>query len=192
MHLRCETPCAKEVSQRYSRDTTCKKANVGAIPPLRDYLEKVLRDGPLSSVLKTWWRWKSQCCTMAVVFDCPYRSVATSPGPPPPKKKNSIFRDRAVLNYSPHLGSEKTHTKNQTRKQNFHGILPGFWGGFVYVFFSPTRNDPKKTHKQNFATRPIPGQSRKFVYVYVFLFSLSTAKITDQASIISAINQVIN
>ena len=26
----------------------------------------------------------------------------------------------------------------------------------------------RKTHKQNFATRPDPGQSRKFVYVYVF------------------------
>ena len=29
----------------------------------------------------------------------------------------------------------------------------------------------KKTHKHNFATRTVPGQSRKFVYVYVF-FSL--------------------
>ena len=30
----------------------------------------------------------------------------------------------------------------------------------------------KKTHKQNFATHPIPGQSLKFVYVYVFFLSL--------------------
>ena len=29
----------------------------------------------------------------------------------------------------------------------------------------------KKTHKQNFGTHPIPGQSRKFVYVYVFFLS---------------------
>ena len=40
-------------------------------------------------------------------------------------------------------------------------------------FFSPIRNDPRKIHKQNVATRPILGQSRKFVYVYVFFFSLS-------------------
>ena len=39
-------------------------------------------------------------------------------------------------------------------------------------FFSPIRNDPKKTHKQIFGTQPVPGQSRKFVYVYVFFLSL--------------------
>ena len=66
-------------------------------------------------------------------------------------------------------GSEKKHIKKKTRKQNFHGIVLGFWGGFcLCVFFSAIRNDPKKTHKQNFGTRPVPGQSRKCVYVYVF------------------------
>ena len=40
-------------------------------------------------------------------------------------------------------------------------------------FFSPIRNDPKKTHKQLFGTHPVPGQSRKFVYVYVFFLSLN-------------------
>ena len=40
-------------------------------------------------------------------------------------------------------------------------------------FFSPIRNDPnKKTHKQIFGTHPVPGQSRKFVYVYVFFLFL--------------------
>ena len=40
-------------------------------------------------------------------------------------------------------------------------------------FFSPIRNDPKKTPlKQNVGTHPVPGQSRKFVYVYVFFLSL--------------------
>ena len=29
----------------------------------------------------------------------------------------------------------KKHIKKETRKQNFHGIVPGFWGKFVYVFF---------------------------------------------------------
>ena len=41
------------------------------------------------------------------------------------------------------------------------------------MFFLPLRNDPKKTHKQNFGTHPVPGQSRKFVYVYVFFLSPS-------------------
>ena len=31
----------------------------------------------------------------------------------------------------------------------------------------------QKTHKQNFGTHPVPGQSRKFVYVYVLLLSLT-------------------
>ena len=39
-------------------------------------------------------------------------------------------------------------------------------------FFSPIRNDPKITTTQNFRTHPVPGQSRTFVYVYVFFLSL--------------------
>ena len=35
------------------------------------------------------------------------------------------------------MGSEKKHIKNKTRKQNFQGFVPGFWGNFVYVFFLP-------------------------------------------------------
>ena len=71
----------------------------------------------------------------------------------------------------------KKHIKKKARKHNFHGIVPGFWGGFCYLFFSPTRNDPKKTHRQIFATNPVPGQSRKFVYVYVFfLFVIVVAQ----------------
>ena len=35
-------------------------------------------------------------------------------------------------------------------------------------FSSPIRNDPKKKKKKLFGTHPVPGQSRKFVYVYVF------------------------
>ena len=31
----------------------------------------------------------------------------------------------------------------------------------------------KKTHKQLFGTHPVPGQSRKFVYVYVFFLFLT-------------------
>ena len=33
----------------------------------------------------------------------------------------------------------------------------------------------KKTHKQISGIHPVPGQSRKFVYVYVFFFSLILA-----------------
>ena len=69
----------------------------------------------------------------------------------------------------PILRSEKTH-QEKTRKQNVHGIVPAFWGDFVYVFFSPIRNGPKKTHEQIFATHPVQGQSRTFVYVDVFFF----------------------
>ena len=53
---------------------------------------------------------------------------------------------------------------------------PGFLGGLCWCVFSPPKGTTRKknththTHKQNFGTRPVPGQSRKFVYVYVFFF----------------------
>ena len=59
-------------------------------------------------------------------------------------------------------------SKQKTHKQNVHGIVPGFGGRFLYLFFSPMRNE--RTHKQNFATDLVLGQSHKFVYVYVFFF----------------------
>ena len=47
----------------------------------------------------------------------------------------------------------------------------GSTGCRFMCFFSPIRNDPKeKAHKQNVGTHPVPGQSRKFVYVSMFLF----------------------
>ena len=55
------------------------------------------------------------------------------------------------------LGAKK-HIKKKTRKQNFHGIVPGFWGGFCScVSVSPIRTDPTETHKQICATPPSPG-----------------------------------
>ena len=39
----------------------------------------------------------------------------------------------------------KAHKDKNTREQNVPLIVLGFWGDFVYVFFSPIRNDPKKT-----------------------------------------------
>ena len=64
------------------------------------------------------------------------------------------------------LGAKKK--RKNTYKQNFHGIVPGFSGDSVHVFFSPMmiRNDLPKQHEQNFHTHPVPGQSRRFVYVY--------------------------
>ena len=37
---------------------------------------------------------------------------------------------------------------------------------------SPPKEWPGKTHKQNFGTHPVPGQSRKSVYVYVFFWQI--------------------
>ena len=73
---------------------------------------------------------------------------------------------------------------NRKRKNNkeqkhinkiFTGLSRDFGENFVYVFFSPIRNDPKqKKHINKFlAPTPVPGQSRKFVYVYVFFLSLN-------------------
>ena len=56
------------------------------------------------------------------------------------------------------VGSEKKHIKTKTRKQNFHGIVPGFWGGIIFMcFFSPILNDPEKKHINIFWHPPSPG-----------------------------------
>ena len=79
------------------------------------------------------------------------------------------------------VGSEKPH-KEKRHKQIFRGIVPGFSEGFVYVFFSPIRRDPPNTHththththtRTDFCLHPVPRQSRKFVYVYVFWEALN-------------------
>ena len=72
----------------------------------------------------------------------------------------------------PPIWGAKKHINNKTRKQTYHGFVPWFFGDFCLCVFSPHKEWPEKTHKQKIATRPIPGQSRKFVYVYVFSFSL--------------------
>ena len=74
-------------------------------------------------------------------------------------------------------GSKKTHNLRQNKSTKSSRDCPGIWvlggGGFVYVLLSPKRrNDTENAHNQNFATRPDPGQSRKFVYVYVFFLTL--------------------
>ena len=68
----------------------------------------------------------------------------------------------------PKLGA-KNHIKKKTRKQNFHGIVPGFFffggGDFVYVLFLPVRNDPRKTHKQYFATQSRDNPAHLFMFM---------------------------
>ena len=49
------------------------------------------------------------------------------------------------------LGAKKTHKEKRVNKI-FTGLSRDFGGYFLYVFFSPIGNDPKKTHKQNFGT----------------------------------------
>ena len=48
-----------------------------------------------------------------------------------------IWALRVIFTGGPVLGSEKKHIKKKTRKQNFHGIVPGFWGEFCLCFFLP-------------------------------------------------------
>ena len=70
---------------------------------------------------------------------------------------------------------KKTHKEKHVNK-SFTGLSRDFLGGTLFMcFFAPIRNDPKKTHKQNCGTHPVPGQSRKFVYVYVFFLALTCA-----------------
>ena len=66
---------------------------------------------------------------------------------------------------------KKKHINKKTRKQNFHGSVPGFWGDFVYVFFSPIRNDPKKTQKLNFGTHPVPDNPANLFMFMCSFFS---------------------
>ena len=50
------------------------------------------------------------------------------------------------------------------------GLSRDFGGGLCLCIFLPHMERPEKTHKQDFGTHPVPGQSRKFVYVHVFFF----------------------
>ena len=54
---------------------------------------------------------------------------------------------------------ESEETNRKTHKQMFHGIVLGFSGDFVFVHFSPVRNDPQKKTHTFLGTHPVPGQS---------------------------------
>ena len=51
----------------------------------------------------------------------------------------------------------KKHIKNETRKQNFHGIVPGFWGEFCLCVFLPHKEWAEKNTSTNFRHPPSPG-----------------------------------
>ena len=76
--------------------------------------------------------------------------------------------------FSIRWGANKKTRKEKSTETKFSRDCPGIFGEFclcVLFLHHKERPEQKKTHKQNFATRPIPGQSHKFVYVYVFFFS---------------------
>ena len=81
------------------------------------------------------------------------------------------------------LWGAKKYTKKLTRKQKVHRVVLGYWGEFVYVLSPPLRNDPKKTHKQMFATRLVPGQSRKTCLCLCAFLSQSLARIAKFPSL---------
>ena len=85
------------------------------------------------------------------IFSQPYRAGSPTTG------SSALWTLWVKLN--PFLGA-KTHVKK-------HRIV-------VYVFSPPQGMTPPPPQKKNLDTRPVLGQSRKFVYVYVFGFLLLT------------------
>ena len=87
------------------------------------------------------------------------------------KRKNSFTKTFSLFFFFPMFPCswdkriENAHTHTHTK---FSQDRPGMFG----AFFFPKRNDLKKTHKQQFPTHPIPGQSRRYVDVFIFVFSL--------------------
>ena len=96
-----------------------------------------------------------------------------------PSSQNTRFR-------MPHFRTQmQTQTQTETfvtskkkHNENIHGIVPGiFLGGggvCLRIFLSPKRNGMTR----NFATHPVPGQFRTFVYVYVFFLSPNSRNAT--------------
>ena len=72
-------------------------------------------------------------------------------------------------------GPEKKNNNKKTHKQNFHGTVPGLsrhfpeisWEFCLCVSCFPKENDK---HINKFDPHPFPGQSRKFVYIYLFVW----------------------
>ena len=67
------------------------------------------------------------------------------------------------------IGSEKTH-KQRTRKQNVHGIVLGFWGDFVYVFFLPHQKWPEKNTQTKIWHPPSPGANPPNLFMLMCVF----------------------
>ena len=90
----------------------------------------------------------------------------TPHGPNPPLKPSEL-----VLANNMELGSLVLGARKKTEEKNVEtnstGLSWDFLGILVHVEFPPPAMTPK-THEHIFATHPVPEQSPKFVYVYVF------------------------
>ena len=105
-----------------------------------------------------------------------------SRGRPPPHPKISGPESLGLGSFSSLIwgANKKTHKEKNAQTKSSRDC-PGILGGILFMrFFSPIRNDPKKIHKLNFGTHPVPGQSRTFVYVYVFLSLMIQRGQTDR------------
>ena len=74
----------------------------------------------------------------------------------------------AFVRSQPLCERKNKRTKKHINK-TFTGPSRDFLGILLMCFLSPVRNDPKKIHKQNFATHPVPGQSPNLMFM-CFLF----------------------
>ena len=88
-----------------------------------------------------------------------------------PRKHNSWKRTKGTLPKG--TGGKVKNLaklKKETRKQNFHGIVPGFLGGTSFMcFFSPIRNDPKKHINKVFApTQSWDNPAHLFMFMCFF------------------------
>ena len=73
------------------------------------------------------------------------------------KKKPRGWRTKQNGPFWPKDRERKKHIKKKTRKQNIHGIVPGFWGEFCLCVFSPPKGMTRKKHINKILA---PTQSR--------------------------------
>ena len=67
------------------------------------------------------------------------------------------------------IGHNRKINWRKTHKLIYMGLSRDFLG-ILFMHFLPHMDDPTKTHKQMFATHPVPEHSPKFVYVHAFSF----------------------
>ena len=79
-------------------------------------------------------------------------------------RNEGTFAKTALLRNRPLWGAKK-HIKKKKRKQNVHGIVPGFFWGvdFVYVLFSPPQGMTRKKELPPTQSRDNPANLFMFV-----------------------------